>query len=183
MNSHLARTLKLCAAAILLHLMLPSAQAEPAHVSAGIIDRRGEPRHDDANGNVEVVLSNRRREVWTRSAQCKLAKVAMSGLVGWTYAATQHSRGSWMNNELCIARSKQDRTHIHAARTFIEVWAFTDKDTHVVIRSRSAHGPSWIERFRITTGELVSECSGSNYPDKTPVWARAYLDEQDEVAR
>lgn len=151
-----------------------AAPAKP--VAARIVNRRGEPQQEDDVGNVQVTLSNHRKQIWTISLQCEDAKVSKSRLVGWTYARGRHSRGMWMNNQLCIARNSQDRTLFNASRAFIEVWGFTDNDTHVVMRSRNAHGPTWIEKFSIDTGRLVAECSGFDSPD-TPEWARPYLDE------
>jgi hypothetical protein len=68
--------------------------------------------------------------------------------------------------------------HIQAQRVFVDLWAFTDGDTHVVVRSQLLHGTKWLERFRVDTGEVADSCSGSNEPEKTPEWARPYLDAQ-----
>jgi hypothetical protein len=103
-------------------------------------------------------------------------KVSGSGDVGWTYAAGRHSRGAWMNSELCIAKSKSEITRIQADRAFIELWEFTDDNRCVVLRSRNIHGPSRIEKIEIGSGQLVESCSGSDYPEQTPVWARKYID-------
>jgi hypothetical protein len=147
-----------------------AAQKPPHPTSVRIINARGEIQREDvfgdAVGNVEVTMSNGRRQVWTASLWCALLQNSQSGLLGWTYAAARPSRGAWMNNELCVARSKQDRTHLHASCAFTEFWAFTDRDTHVVVRSRNLHGPPWIERFHISTGQLIDSCSGNNYPEK-----------------
>lgn len=182
MTAIFPQTIMFCTAALVLPSVISFAQAEPKPISVRIINQRGQTQRENSNGNVEVTLSNRRREVWTRSTHCELAKVSKSGLVGWTYAAGQHSRGDWMNDELCIARSKHDRTHISTSRAFIEVWAFTDNDTHVVTRSRHYHGPSWIEKFDISTGKLIDECEGSNFLKDTPKWAQPWCDEADSHA-
>ncbi len=171
-------TLRVCVTALFLFPALSFAYARPRPIAARIINIRGETQPEDAVGNVEVTLSNHRKEIWTRSWHCELAKVSKTRLVGWTYASGQHTRGPWMNDELCIANSRHDVTHFSVDRAFIDLWDFTDHDTCVVIRSRNIHGPSWLEKFRIDTGQFIDECSGSNYPEKTPEWARPYLDEQ-----
>ncbi|MFN2623900.1 MAG: hypothetical protein ABR611_13765 [Chthoniobacterales bacterium] len=153
----------------------------PHPVAARIVDVRGAPpeqdRYGNRVGNVEVTLSNSHKEVWTHSGRCELPKVSKSGLVGWTYAAGRHSRGAWMNAELCIARTRRDIARFTVDRAFIERWDFSDNDTCVVTVSRNIHGPSWIEKLRIDNGEVVDSCSGSNDTDKTPEWARPYLDD------
>src|ERR1051325_2738011 len=133
-----------CCFAVLLFFVLPANAGERIRpVGVRVINAQGklqpEDRYGDAVGNVEVIFSNGRKEVWTTSWRCELAKVSKSGLVGWTYAAGRHSRGPWMNNELCIARSKRDITHFQADRAFIEIWDFVDNNTCVVIRSRNIH--------------------------------------------
>jgi hypothetical protein len=147
-------------------------------VGARIVDRYGQPqapdRFDDVVGNVEVRFSNGRKEIWTHSLQCELPKVSKSGLVGWTYAGGRHSRGAWMNNVLCVARSRRDITHFDADGAFIDLWDFTDHDTCVIIRYRNIHGPSWIDKFRIDTGKFMTHSFGSGTVEETPDWARPY---------
>jgi hypothetical protein len=76
-------------------------------------------------------------------------------------------RGGWMNSQLRIARAGRVIAHFQVSRAFIDLWDFTDKDTCVVIRCVNAHGPSWIQKHRIDTGELVAEGSCSdNIPDR-----------------
>jgi hypothetical protein len=171
-------TLRVGLTAFLIFPALSLAHGRPRPLVARIINIRGETQPEDAVGNVEVALSDHHREVWTRSWHCQLAKVAKSGLVGWTYAFAQHSRDGWMNSELCVARSRNDIIHVSASYAFIEVWDFTDHDSCVVTRSRNAHGPSRVEKFRIDTGELIADCSGSDYPEKIPEWARPFADQQ-----
>src|SRR5438067_3176448 len=169
------------AAGVLVIASTASGRAPVRPVAVRIIDRHGQPatkdRFGDVVGNVQVTFSDGHRETWTRSLRCELPKVSASGVVGWTYAAGRHSRGAWMNEVLCIATSRNDITRFDAARAFIELWAFTEHDSCVVMRSRNIHGPSWIEQYRIATGELVASCSGSDYPEQTPDWAKPYLDD------
>lgn len=125
-------------------------------------------------GNVKVTFSSNRAEVWTTRGHCLLPRVSQGGLVGWTHASGRHSRGMWMNKALRIARDGRLVREFKASRAFIEVWDLTDSDSCVIIRSRNAHGPSRIEKFRIDTGELVAEGSGSH---DVPAWAQPYSDD------
>ena len=125
-------------------------------------------------GNISVAFSDGHREVWTTTGHCLLPMTSHSGLVGWTHALGQHSRGGWMKSQLRIARDGHLIAHFDVSRAFIDEWDFTDKDTCVVIRCVNAHGPSWIQKYRIATGELVAEGSGSH---DVPDWAKPYADQ------
>jgi hypothetical protein len=104
---------------------------------------------------------------------CLLPKVSHSGVVGWTHAVVQHSRGGWMNTQLRIARDGRLIAHFDVSRAFIDLWDFADNDTCVVIRCVNAHGPSWIQKHRIDTGELVAEGPTRG---NVPEWAKPYAD-------
>ena len=125
-------------------------------------------------GNISVKFSDGHREIWTTKGHCLLPKVSKSGLVGWTHAIEQHSRGGWMNQELRIARDGRIIGRFHADRAFVDLWDFTDNDTCVVVRGINEYGPYWIQKYRIATGELVAEGSGNNH---VPEWAKPYADE------
>jgi len=175
--------LQLAASIALLFVVTAAAHVPPRPVAARIVGRTGHAvafdRYGDIVGNVEVVFSNGHKEIWTRSLQCELPRVSKSGLVGWTYADDRHSRGVWMNNVLCIARSRRDISHFDADAAFIDLWDFTDNDTCVVIRYRNIHGPSWIDKIRLDTGETTEHCFGSGTVEETPEWARPYIDDVD----
>jgi len=100
--------------------------------------------------------------------------VSQSGLVGWTHPTTHHSRGGWMNDNLRIARAGRLIAEFHADRAFIDFWSFAQNDTCIVLRGVNAHGPTWIRKYRIDTGELLAEGSGSG---KVEEWAKPYADE------
>jgi hypothetical protein len=76
-----------------------------------------------------------------------------------------------MNDELRIARNRHLFARFHAQYVFIDFWNFADDDTTVVIRSVNSKGPSWIEKYRLDSGELVAEGSGST---DVPEWAKPY---------
>ena len=152
-----------------------SADSEPHPIAARIV---AVPSQSNADwrpvGNIAVTFSDRHQEIWTTTGHCLLPKVSHSGLVGWTYGTTQHSRGGWMNTQLRLARDRRLIARFNVSRAFIDLWDFADKDTCVVIRCVNAHGPSWIEKYRIDTGEFVAEASAS---DNVPEWARLYADQ------
>jgi hypothetical protein len=146
--------------------------SQPRPIAASILRVQSQSVADwRAVGNVSVTLSDGHREVWTTTGHCLLPKVSSSGLVGWTHAVGQHSRGGWMNTQLRIARDGRLIAHFDVSRAFIDFWDFTDKDTCVVIRCVNAHGPSWIEKYRIDTGDLIAEGSCSH---DVPEWAKPY---------
>jgi hypothetical protein len=150
------------------------ADSKPRPVATRIATVRSQSNADwRPVGNISVTLSDGHREVWTTTGHCLLPKISRSGLVGWTHAVVQHSRGGWMNTQLRIARDGRLIAHFDVSRAFIDLWDFADNDTCVVIRCVNAHGPSWIQKHRIDTGELVAEgpCSGN-----VPEWAKPYAD-------
>ena len=113
-----------------------------------------------------------------RAAERKfLALESKDGIKGWTFATAVHSRGGWMNSTLVVVDERNVERKFHSSRAFIEKWGFSDSDTTVVVRSRNAHGPSWIEKFDISTGKLIAECQGSNSLKDTPGWAQPWCDE------
>ena len=118
-----------------------------------------------------------------RAAEHKfLTLESKGGLKGWTIATAEHSRGGWMNTTLVVVDKKKVKRKFQASRAFIERWGFADSDRAVVVRSRNAHGPSWIEKFDISTGELIAECAGSNSFEDTPRWAQPWCDAAKEPA-
>ena len=151
-------------------------------VSACIVNSRGELQKDDLGraGNVRVTFADGHREMWTHRGRAMMAKVSKSGLVGWTRATGRNLAPGhlWMNGDLVLARDGQVIAKLEADDAFIEVWAFTDNDTCVVVRSRMLHGPSTIEKFKIATKERIGQCSGSD-PSQLEDWARPYWDEAD----
>jgi hypothetical protein len=158
------------------------ARSKSAPVSACIVNWRGEVVADDSGraGNVRVTFSDGHRELWTHRGRAMLAKVSKSGLVGWARAAGRNLAPghAWMDGDLIVARDGQVIAKLEAEDAFIEVWAFTDNDTCVVMRSRMLHGPSTIEKFKIATKEKIGQCSGSD-PSQLEEWARPYWDEAD----
>jgi hypothetical protein len=152
-----------------------AANSKPHPIAARIVTVPSQSNADwRPVGNISVTFSDHHREMWTTTGHCLLPKVSDSGLVSWTFGATQHSRGGWMNTQLRIARDRRLIARFNVSRAFIDLWDFADNDTCVVVRCVNAHGPSWIQKFRIDTGELVAE--GSASPDG-PKWAKPYRDE------
>jgi hypothetical protein len=146
-----------------------AANAKPHPIAARIVTVPSQSNADwRPVGNISVTLSDHHREIWTTTGHCLLPKVSDSGLVGWTFGGVQHSRGGWMNTQLRIARDRRVIARFNVSRAFIDLWDFAENDTCVVVRCVNAHGPSWIQKFRIDTGELVAE--GSASPDG-PEWA------------
>jgi hypothetical protein len=154
----------------------PAEGSQPHPIAARVVAVRSESNADWRTvGNISVTFSDGHREIWTTTGHCLLPKVSASGLVGWTHAVAQHSRGGWMNSQLRIARDGRLIAHFNVSRAFIDFWDFSDDDTCVVIRCVNAHGPSWIQKYRIDTGELVAEGSGR---DDGPDWAKPYADDK-----
>jgi hypothetical protein len=149
-----------------------AADLESHPIAARVVPVRSQSNLDwRPVGNISVTFSDGHEEVWTTSGHCLRPKASHSGLVGWTYGTAQHSRGGWMNTQLRIPRDRRLIARFNVSRAFIDLWDFADKDTCVVIRCVNAHGPSWIQKYRIDTGELVAESSASHDVSE---WAKPY---------
>ena len=147
-------------------------------VSARIMwakEREAEPSHF---GDVLVVLSSGKTEMWTSSGGCALAKVSRTGLVGWAHGSAFHRTQGLMDHELVLARRKHVITRIDVEYPFINAWDFADGDSAVVIRYGAAHGPSRIGKFRISSGKLLGECSSIEAFDAMPPWAKPFVEGQ-----
>ena len=79
-----------------------------------------------------------------------------------------------MNTQVRIARDRRLIARFNVSRAFIDLWDFADKNSCVVIRCVNAHGPSWIQKYRIDTGELVAESSAGHDASE---WAKRYADQ------
>jgi hypothetical protein len=95
---------------------------------------------------------------------------------GWTEAHHRHSKGSWMNGTLVVVTAAKEKKTFRASRGFIDRWGFADEGKSVVICSRNSHGPAWMEKYEIASGKLLAECSGSEFLESTPEWARPWCD-------
>lgn len=102
------------------------------------------------------------------------------GYVGWTVATDKNYRDQWMNNLLIVQTSDAKRSHFVSSRPFIEKWGLIDNNMTVVIRSRGAHGPSLVEAFEISTGNLLRNAPGSLHLAETADWAKPWCDESDK---
>jgi hypothetical protein len=147
-------------------------------MSAEIVSPRGEIASQDQFGDVRVTLSNGRREIWTRKGGCALVNVSKTGLVGWTHGKSFHRTQGLMNSSFVIARQNKVVARIEAERPFIQSWDFADHDACVIILSAAAHGPGEIQKFRISTGELLAGCFESEPFEKKPRWAQAFVVEE-----
>jgi hypothetical protein len=110
-----------------------------------------------------------------------LKQTSQTGIQGWTVAADRHSGGSWMNSILILISPDGGKKQIRSSYAFIEKWGFSDGDATVVIRARQAHGPSWIQKFDVSSCKLLAECQGSGFLGATPIWARPWCDEADRL--
>lgn len=108
-----------------------------------------------------------------------LEATSKNGIKGVTVATVRHSKGGWMNSALVLTGPGTSTKEFRISRAFIERWGFTDADKSVVIRSRNAHGPSWLAKYDIASGNLIAECSGSEEPKDTPEWARPFCDQSE----
>ena len=128
---------------------------------------------EDEAGNVMVTLSNGRKEMWTAKGWCVYPKISKSGLVGWTHGLGMHPTQGLRNGELVIARHRHVFRRIAARQGFIDDWFFTDGDHCVVIRSRGPHGPAWLEKVKIHSGEVIDGCS-ARADENMPTWAKPF---------
>jgi len=157
---------------------VPPGESTPMPVRATIVWGGKREADKGTPGDVLVTLSNGKSETWTTSGGCVLPHVSRNGSVGWAHGVTVHPTQGMIPNELVIARNKRIISRIEPEGPFIDLWDFVDDGICVVIRSRGAHGPSRLQKFRIPSGKLVGESSGAATGLQLPEWAKPFAEGQ-----
>jgi hypothetical protein len=123
-------------------------------------------------GDVVITWDDGRREQLTHGAHAELAKLGPDALIGWTWA-TERYTNLWVNQHLPVQRGKQLLFEVKSGKPFIEDWAFAAEG--LVVKSRAAHGPAWLELFSLSTGkqiQVIKQAYGSDLPS----WAKPFAD-------
>ena len=108
--------------------------------SATIVDSK-ESFGREPIGNVKVTFTDGHAEMWTRLGKCDMAKVSISGLVGWARYEFRGYRNCPILNTLRVCWPDGHHLDFEASGTypFIEEWNFADDNSAVVIESRRPH--------------------------------------------
>ena len=80
-----------------------------------------------------------------------------------------------IGSRLILRNPNGTRITITSVKPIIEQWGFDPDGIHVVLKSRSLHGPAVIERFTIKDGSRDGSCHA--YVSTAPTWAMPYFDE------
>jgi hypothetical protein len=161
------------------------AQNEGAEKVKEPVQARIEPKHrTDPSfvvGDVIVTYRDGTTDFWTLKGNCMDPKVSAQGQVGWVlceFAADGKSLKLNDNvpigSQLVICYRGKVIAKLRAAKPFIEEWAFSDDDQHVIVKSRAAHGPASIELFGLHSGP--AEASVAAFEQNLPDWARPFRD-------
>jgi len=172
---------RMIAVSLMMLLGIVPAKASPMPISAEIVDVPEERRDSGYHiGNIQVKFEDGRTEMWTKLGRCLIVRRAASGLVGWTHYTSRNSYGEPVNSVLRVMCTSQDWKDFQADPNFpfIEDWGFANEVTDVIVKSRGRHGPSLIQRFSLTTGELIDSTKGSDFYANTPEWAKPFTDDK-----
>ncbi|GEP45921.1 hypothetical protein BGE01nite_52120 [Brevifollis gellanilyticus] len=169
------------AAGVMMILGVVACAAADMPVSAEIVEVPAERRDwGEVIGNVRVKFKDGHTEMWTKNGKCLHVLRSDSGLVGWSRYTRRNDHGEPVNNMLRVMISPEQWKDVKTD-LFIEDWGFADGDTTVILKTRGRHGPSYIQRFLLKTGELLNETKGSGPHAATPDWAKPYADDQPET--
>ena len=135
----------------------------------------------DPIGNVQVVYKDGTKDQWTLKGNASNPKVFADGTVGWVLSPLAED-GKTLDlyknlptfPRLRIVRAGKVLATLDAERPFIEDWGFSDAGTFVIIKSRGAHGPAFVQRFRISDGSAQGRTPA--FGDDLPGWAEPYAD-------
>jgi hypothetical protein len=135
---------------------------------------------DMAEGDIQVRLSDGRTELWTKQGQCSMPKVSGKGDVGWVLSVKPNASGHRMDKDvLCVQSAKGKRRALppNAYGPFIEEWAFIDRDSAIVIKSRGNHGGASFMKYDFAVGRLLDHVDCGVPTDQMPQWGRPYADQ------
>jgi hypothetical protein len=144
-----------------------------------------QPKHLPAIGevgNVIVTYQDGTQDTWTLKGNCMMPKVGPDGQVGWVVCQLLDNdkelklyRDAPIGSRLAICRKGKILANLQSAKPFIEDWNFAADGSHVVVKSRAAHGVALIELFSIRNGP--AEEAVEAYRDGLPEWARPFRDQ------
>ena len=147
-------------------------------VSAQIIVQDGAESEGTPVGNVRVTYADGSTDLWTTKGNCALARVAPDGLVGWTVRGPETKIAASYtvrpNGTLVLCRKGRVIAEVKSAKGFIEEWAFVENGSRLVLVTRGAHGPGYIELHDTAAGKLIESVKAST--DNLPLWARPYAE-------
>jgi len=115
----------------------------------------------------------------TSGTTAQQPKANRDGWIGWIDCSEKDHpkrllivKGVPIGSRLILRNPSGSLTSIPAEKPVIEDWGFDPDGRHVVIKSRSLHGPAVIERFQMKDGS--KSASTPAYGATIPEWAHPY---------
>jgi hypothetical protein len=131
-------------------------------------------------GDLEVRFADGHTETWSEAGRCTQPDFTENGTVGWVFGNEVAATGARIGKDVVSLRApgakKQDFLPNPKGGPFIEKWAFDDRGTAVVIKSRGHHGPAFFIKYDIDSRKVLGQQDGYVPENKMPVWARPYAD-------
>jgi len=155
-------------------------------VSAAVVDNPPAIDNPDANhdyGNIEVHFADGHSGRWTKENHCDQPHVSNKGDVGWVYGNFSNPPPGPQRRTgkdvvvVCLTNGDRKKFRALADAPFIESWMFADRDSTVLIKSRSNHGPAAYIKYNKRTGRVLGRMYGYQPWDQMPMWAWPYGDD------
>ena len=115
----------------------------------------------------------------TSAATAQQPEANLNGWIGWIHCSEKDHpnrllivKGVPIGSRLILRNPSGSLTSIPAEKPVIEAWGFDPDGLHVVVKSRTLHGPAVIERFMMKDGS--KSASTPAYGAKVPEWASPY---------
>lgn len=158
------------------------AEAVKIPASASVVGARKVPNWEgEAIGNVQVVYKDGSKDQWTLKGNASMPKVSKAGVVGWVLSplAKDGKNLDLYKNlptfpQLRLVRGGKILATLEAERPYIEEWGFSKDGVFVVVKSRGAHGPAFLQRFRVADGK--AQGNSPAFGDELPDWAKPYAE-------
>jgi hypothetical protein len=131
-------------------------------------------------GHIEVRFSDGHTETLALKENATEPHVSKDGAVGWVDWTAVDAKGYRVGpDKVRIRRANASMLTLapHHEAPFIEVWAFSDDGSSVIIKSRQHHGPAYFVKYNLATGKLTDHIDGFVEKSKMPSWAQPYSDQ------
>ena len=152
---------------------------------AQIVNIEACPDYTFRVGDVSVLLTNGKTELWSSKGNCIEPQVSPLGnCVGWVhftnYVAGIHPSllGETLQLHFTDGSSKEFKPG-SIDQPFIEKWGFADNGSSVIIKSRGHHGPAYLIKYKITNGDILGNVDNPEYKGHEgdlPDWAKPYTE-------